>query len=655
MTRWLAGIYDPSGRTDCARLVRALAPHPSAIASLGPLQVAYTDTAATSIGAAVAQAGPDDPLCLFDGHLDNAAALGAALDEQAHDLRDSPEQLLAAGWRRWGCELLPRLRGDFVLLIWDRDREQGLLARDQLGARSLFLYELDGAICFANEIRYLLELLPRRPSPDRVGLAYWVAGRGRSGPGTLYEGVRRLEPGSTLQLGPHGERCERRYWLPRYREPVAISGAAPDPELHRQVRDAIDLAVRRRLSPEGITCVTMSGGLDSAAVAASARVQAPDRVAAYCGVFPEHPAVDESELIDLLRRELRLPGVTAEVRAGGLLASALESQEAWRVPLVGWGDFWAVPLLREAASAGMDTVLGGDGGDELFEVRSYLLADRVRAGHPVQALRLLRQIPGAANNPSPRDLARVGGKLGLVGALPYRLHRLLSRPLAARQYPGWLCAQATHDLVASDDSLAWKRLDGPRWWAPAAHMLTRGIEELGVFEELRRTAMLAGMQARHPLLDLDLVELVLSQPPQATFDPRLNRPVLRASMAGRLPDTVRLRPRKALFDSLIDDSLMGADGDAVRKLLTAPGAEISAVVDLDAVRNTLLGTDPSRAGRPFRHTQYTWRLVTAECWLQILAGANMETLRAKLRPSPSRVSLRARPRHPQPRSYFFST
>ena len=77
----------------------------------------------------------------------------------------------------------------------------------------------------------------------------------------------------------------------------------------------------------------MSGGLDSSSIAAVAAAQAPGRVSAQSAVFPDHPAVDESTLIYDLRKALGLAGITAEVRAGGLLASAVDSIREWELPL----------------------------------------------------------------------------------------------------------------------------------------------------------------------------------------------------------------------------------------------------------------------------------------------------------------------------------
>ncbi len=623
MTRWLAGVFDPHGRADSSRLAGALEPHAATVVAAGPLRVAYSGPAER----------PTDPLCLLDGFLDNVQELSAELQIPADS---SPEDVLAAGWQRWGRELLARMRGDFALLVWDQERGEGLLARDQLGVRSMFLHEASGALCFASEIRHLLALLPQRPAPDAVSVAHWITMGHRPGSATLYAGIRRLDPGAMLLLDRDGVR-EQRYWTPRFNEPLSES----EPQLAQQMRAALDRAVGRRISSDGLTGVLMSGGLDSASVAAVAATQAAGRVCAYAAVFPEHPAVDESGLIEELRGALSLPGITAEVHTGGLLASAIESIEEWQMPLLSWGDFWALPLLLAAAAAGVRVTLGGDGGDELFGARAYLLADRLRAGHPLQSVALARELPGAGDRPARREVAKMVTDFAIAGALPYRLHKLVRRPFARRAASGWLRPEVVRNLLDSEDPLAWKRMDGPRWWAEIAHWLARGVDEIGVFEHQRRRAASAGLQARHPLFDLDVVELCLRQPPLATFDRYRSRPVLRAAMTGLLPDAVRLRPRKALFDSVLVDCLDGPDRMAARRLLTEPGTELRAYVDQADLQRILFDTDRYRREQPFRWMWQVWRLLTAECWLRTQVQTETETLRAQLQASAPRVALRS--------------
>lgn len=522
----------------------------------------------------------------LDGHLDERPADGSL----------SPE----------------RLRGDFVVVVWDPERRKGFLARDQLGVRPVFFAEVGGRLYFASELRDLLEMLPSTPGPDPDGVAHWIALSARPGTGTLYEGVERLGPGEMLRFGPGGV-TRSRYWEPRFEEPLELS---PN-EWAERVREGLRVAVQRRLDPEAGTGVLLSGGLDSASIAAVGA----GSLSACSGTFPDHPQADETALIAQLREALGLGGLVAQVRSGGLLASVFGYTATWRAPLLGWGDFWTLPLMRAAAERGIGTMLDGDGGDEVFAPRAYVLADALRAGRPRRVLQLARRLPGSGPHVGRRREAAMIADLALAGAMPPRPAGW-TLPRARDGAPGYLTPATRRRLRRSDDLDAWKRLDGPRWWAFAAHGVAYGIESTGVFEHQRRRAAMAGLEARHPMLDLDLVELALRQPPEQTLDPRFSRPVLREAMRGLLPDSVRLRPQKALFESLIVAAMRGPDSAAIREVLTAPGAEIGAYVDRERMQASLFGTEAVRKEDEFRWMWQVWRLLTAEVWLRSLSSGN---------------------------------
>ena len=228
-------------------------------------------------------------------------------------------------------------------------------------------------------------------------------------------------------------------------------------------------------------------------------------------------------------------------------------------------------------------MLGGDGGDELFRARLQLVADLLRCAHPLRAVSLARELPGAGDSPSaPGD--RQGHPIRSARRLARRARfDRLGRRAARRGLPGWLLAPSARDLLESERPGAWMALEGPRWWSYGAHGLTRGIEEIGIFEHQRLRARMAGLQARHPLFDLDLMATILELPARMSFDAHLNRPILRAAMQGMLPAAVRLRPAKAWFDSLIIDSLTGPDAASVRALLSSRSAELRSYAAMDQV------------------------------------------------------------------------
>jgi asparagine synthase (glutamine-hydrolysing) len=607
MSRSFAGAFDAESRLDVSRLDRLFAPDARSLLDHGELRATCRPPGADAGGI----------LCLLDGHLDNADDLRLELEARTPP-HDSIELLLADCWRRWGSELLPRLRGDFVLLLWDTERREGLLARDQLGARPCFVCERASGVYFASEIRDLLALLPTRPAPDATSVAHWISVSARTDLSTFYEGIERLAPGTALLFDRRGAR-RWRYWSARFCEPLDLGRD----ELVARVQAELERAVRRRLAPGAgaSTGVLMSGGLDSSTVAAIAAAQTGAGVRACSAEFPEHAAADEAELIAELARALALPSLRATVVPGGLLASAVESIATWQTPLLGWGDFWALPLMRAAARDGVTVMLDGDGGDELFGVRDYLLADRLRQSHPLDVVSLARRLPGAGARPPRRQLAAMIGSRAFAGALPYGPHRLLQRAIDARRAPPWLRPAARRELLRSGDPMAWKRLDGPRWWGHAAYAMTQAIEQTGMFEHQRRRAALAGLEARHPLLDLDLVELCLQAPPRDSFDPWLNRPLLRSATRGLLPDSVRLRAGKARFESLIVDCLRGPDARAMRRLLLGPGAQIGAYVDVAAMRTGLLDSSALLEASPLSWMWQLWRLVNVECWLRAQDGS----------------------------------
>ena len=113
--------------------------------------------------------------------------------------------MVAAAYGRLGEAVLGRLRGDFVCVIWDHDARRGLIARDQLGGRSLyFRREGRGLAVRLRGARPAAGCSRALPPPDRTALLQWLSLIHHVGPETLYEGVEALLPGQLARFGPGG-------------------------------------------------------------------------------------------------------------------------------------------------------------------------------------------------------------------------------------------------------------------------------------------------------------------------------------------------------------------------------------------------------------------------------------------------------------------
>jgi asparagine synthase (glutamine-hydrolysing) len=77
-----------------------------------------------------------------------------------------------AGWSEWREALLPRLDGMFAFAIWDRDREELILARDRFGKKPLLWRQWKGGIVFGSRLD-TIECLTQRTKLSEEGL-HWL-------------------------------------------------------------------------------------------------------------------------------------------------------------------------------------------------------------------------------------------------------------------------------------------------------------------------------------------------------------------------------------------------------------------------------------------------------------------------------------------------
>jgi asparagine synthase (glutamine-hydrolysing) len=555
-------------------------------------------------------------LCVLDGAIQDVDELAAELGEPAGD----PQALLAIAWSRWGAATFERLRGEWGAVLWDAAGQRGVATCDRLGCRALYYSEATGALVFASQLQDVLSTLPTRPPPDTTSLSHWLAGGGPPAGRTLYDGVRRLGGGRLLSFGQAGVEVTA-WWRPQYRDPVPRSRA----EAGQELRGHLERSLARCRAEADATGVLLSGGLDSGAVAAlltDGGRRAGGR--AYSAVFPGLPTVDERPLIDELADAFGLTSVRVEADVGPLLGAGVAYLLHCEVPPSSPNLFFWLPLLRRAADDGTAILIDGEGGDELYGVARYLLADLVRRGRPLAALRLARRFPNAGDHPPWRPVLRVTRDYGLLGAMPAGLHaaaRRLRSP--GRQAPFWLAPDAARAYIRSDDPWAWARGQGPRWWLGLLEALTSADGAVLARDHVRARSAMAGLEPRHPLLDADVVDFMLGVDPRHAFGPHLSRPLLREAVRGLLPDVVRLRGQKSTFDALFHRSLAGPESERIRRLLTGPSAEVRPYVDDHALR-TLVGPNGWRAaGGVQRWGMAVWRMVTAELFLRHQAGGDL--------------------------------
>ncbi len=557
--------------------------------------------------------------CWISGRLTNAQALCERFGlPSGYDL----PALLARVYARVGPDACELLRGTFVMVVFDRERSTATIVRDHLGGHPLVHVRVGGGALFAEHERALVELLPSTPAPDRLSLTRWIE-RGSTPPGrTLFEGIRRIPPAHRVELSAGAISIEP-YWRPRYEGLAAGSREA----IAERLRDAAFAAVARAAAGAQRPAVRLSGGLDSACVAAglAARrtqaAQGPHEASAggavaLAAIFPNHPATDERELIEATARHtgLSVELVSFDDRAS-ILAPALDHIARWSLPPVTPNMFVWRPLMASARELGVDVMLDGEGGDELFGWAPSLFADLLRRGRLRAAWRLTRRIPEVGADADVRLRLRAIRKYGVSPLVPAAVRRRRRRRTAASDPESLLAAADVAALAAAEregeEGLA--RLDGPLWWRALAAELTNAGETLGVSGHLRRESTDERIDRRHPFLfDLELLQTALTDPPELQFDPARDRALLRDGLLGHIPEAVRTRHAKSFFTDLLSAGL-AADGALLAEGPAEADAPVRAFVRSEPLEALLREAARPRGPRAARRL---WHAGLANVWLR---------------------------------------
>src|SRR4051794_10905961 len=280
-------------------------------------------------------------------------------------------------YEQYGAAYPERLRGMFAVALWDSSRRRLLLARDRYGIKPLYYRVADGTLDFASELRAL-----PRGAIDLDALEAFLAFNSIPAPFSIFKDTRKLPAGHVLVWQESGDVALDRYARPG---PVAEEAVRADDEaeLVEELRARLRDSVRAHLLADVPVGVLLSGGVDSAVLAALAAQETPEAVHTFTIGFEERSFDERADA----RRVAEQYGtnhhemlVQPDPRR---LLPALA--EAFDEP---FADSSALPtyLVSELAAEHVKVALSGEGGDELFggdqTYVAHLLPARARPPPP---------------------------------------------------------------------------------------------------------------------------------------------------------------------------------------------------------------------------------------------------------------------------------
>ena len=526
---------------------------------------------------------------VYNGELYNTDEMRAGIADRGLTLRGHADtEVLLETIEAIGVEAAAqRANGIFAFAAWDCSERKLWLVRDRLGVKPLYWGWANGSLLFASQPKAFFAHPDFTPAIDDDGLGAYLRYGYVPAPLSIYRGIRKLPGGWLAEIDADGSVDERCWWDLRA---IATAGqAAPTPFDPAALAELIDDAVARQMVSDVPLGAFLSGGVDSATVVAAmqARAQTPTQTfavgfdaagfdeTAHARAVADHLGTDHTEL--------RL--TPADVP--GVLATMIDNLDEPNA------DVSLIPMyaVSKLARGQVTVALSGDGGDELFAgYNHYRLAQRAwalarRLPWPLGAVAqaairalgpLLRVLPlGPPGAPYSADrLAKVADLLpaGDPIALYRRLVSLWAEPasISAR-------AAAQDPLPAIADPP--RALGLPRRFQ-YVDILTYLPES--ILAKVDRASMATSLEARVPLLDHRIVEMIWRTDPRELVGDGTAKWALRQVLYRRVPRHLIERPKMG-FGVPIGDWLRGPLRGWAEPDLAGPGATAGGLVRADAI------------------------------------------------------------------------
>lgn len=503
-----------------------------------------------------------DIVAALSGRLDNVQELGRELRALGSEPASSNDaDVIVAAFRTLGADAPNRMRGSFAAIV--TDGRSLWCFRDHLGFRPLFYRDDPHAFVVASESRQVAIGAQLREEPDFDVLVRIMFERMPANTPAALKGVERLPQANTLTMDPDKGVRLHRYW-----HPLSLIESARytlDEATDRFVA-LMAQAVARTITGKDV--ILLSGGLDSPSVAAFAAPEHKRRtgqpIGALSAVFPDLPAVDERQYIELVAERFGI-----ELHTHRPSSRALDDVEKWcrlfgtPVPIV------SVPELASshtmAANLGYETVLTGDFAEFTFGSPMHVVGHLLTRGRWQALTRLLKAERKRGANA--RHLAEELLSVFVPGTVAnwYLRWRGLDWP---ERIPNWLDAKKVNEVPFRTDLVPL----GPQRWL---HAQRSGLEGSTITMEADEICgAMAGVTIRRPFADIDLWEFFLSLRAELKCPDLRFKTLVKGMMRGRLPDEILDRRRKTVFD---DHVMKQVDYPTLTRLLVRPRHRIPGV------------------------------------------------------------------------------
>lgn len=495
---------------------------------------------------------------IANGEVYNHRELAAKLPAGHRMQTGSDCEVLLHLYRLHGTDFLRDVRGMFALILWDRQRNQLILARDRFGIKPLYYHRDSSRIILSSEIKGLFcdPATPRRFSWEAALTHQTLPAAPRftdEAQTTWFDGIESVPAATVLRIGLRDGRTESSCFWSMPTE----TGESQDPEFYvNNYRAALEASVRECATADTELGLFLSGGVDSSAVLALACEKLPD-LHTFSAVTGGTYDNGDAESAEWLARKLGLANHSVIFPE-----DSTPSPEEWRRLL------W----LTETPACGPEVYYK-------HELHRFAKAER-----PDLRGMLLGAASDEFNGGYSVGMAVGGDWFDFMNNLgPMSVEARLRSAAVLR---AWTAGRRSLVVTGGIEPDPAGPSDIYQQYLLSEH---RKVQQYNVWHE-DRTAAGSSIEARVPFLDHRVVEVSASVPPNLRPQLLWDKQILRLAVRDLLPAEIVQRPKVPFFYGkgtrhayrMLVRLLRADGGELVERALAVP--EAAQFLDRDNIR-----------------------------------------------------------------------
>ncbi len=535
---------------------------------------------------------PDLSLSItFNGEIFNYRELRESLRQSGHKfVTQSDTEVILHLYAEYGEACVNYLNGEWAFVIWDRPRRKLFASRDRFGIRPLYYTMTDDTFVFASELKSLCCYPGVERQLDLIALdqifTFWTT----LPPRTILKDICELPPAHNLSASRNGVQVSQ-YWRFQFSpDPAAIESEG---DRAHELRHLLQESTRLRLRSDVPVAAYLSGGLDSSVVTALAQQAAGHELKSFSVRFEE----SEFDEWSYQRDAVAFLGTDHdELCCSSMDIATVFPEVIWHAerPVLRTAPAPLYMLSKLVSDSGYKVVVTGEGADEIL------------GGYDIFKETKIRQFWKA--QPTSRSRARLLRRL-----YPYM-------PDLQRQPDAYL--QRFFSIEGTDTSELFFSHE-PRWHLTAmlktffSQDVLNTLRTHDVYDELRatlpaeyfgwdhfsraqflestqllpgyilssqgdRVAMAHSVEARHPFLDIRVVDFAAKLPPQLKMKVLCEKYLLKQACGDLIPSRVAKRPKQP-FRAPDGPTFFSAGHDYVRELLEPASIRANGIFNPTAV------------------------------------------------------------------------